>query len=125
LALSRFSSITQPILAKTLNELVNVFESQGNLPQSEGLLAPPKRSKCLNTLTGSLKCGDMSGSTSTDNKSKNKDFVANEVNESNSESSEVTSQDIQPTKKQSKLQVFFFRSILQVEFNHVYSLCNI
>jgi len=99
LALSRFSSITQPILAKTLNDLVDVFESQGNLPQLEGLLAPPKRRKCLNTLTCSLKCGDMSGSTSTENKSKNKDFVANEVNESNSESSEATSQDIQPTKK--------------------------
>jgi hypothetical protein len=45
----------------------------------------------------------MSGFTSTDNKSKDKDFVANEVNESNSESSEVTSQYIQPTKKQSKI----------------------
>jgi hypothetical protein len=33
----------------------------------------------------------MSGSTSIDNKSKDKDFVANEVNESSFESSEVTS----------------------------------
>jgi penicillin V acylase-like amidase (Ntn superfamily) len=32
LVLSRFPSITQPILAKTLNDLVDVFESQGNLP---------------------------------------------------------------------------------------------
>jgi hypothetical protein len=45
----------------------------------------------------------MSGSTSTNNKSKDKEFVASEVNESSSESSEATSQDIQPTKKQSKL----------------------
>jgi len=52
-----------------------------------------------------LKCGDTSGSTSTDNKSKDKDFVASEVNESSFESSEATSQDIQLTKKQSKLQV--------------------
>jgi hypothetical protein len=36
----------------------------------------------------------MSGSTSTDNKSKDKDFVTNEVSESSSKSSEVTSQDI-------------------------------
>jgi hypothetical protein len=34
LALSRFPSITQPILAKTSNDLVDVFESQGNMPQS-------------------------------------------------------------------------------------------
>jgi hypothetical protein len=54
----------------------------------------------------------MSGSTSTNNKSKDKIFVANEVSESSFESSEVTSQDIQPMKKQSKLQIFFFRSIL-------------
>jgi hypothetical protein len=45
----------------------------------------------------------MSGSTSADNKLEDKHFVANEVSESSSESSEVTSQDIQPTKKQSKL----------------------
>jgi hypothetical protein len=45
----------------------------------------------------------MSGSTSTNNKSKDKEFVASEVNESSSESSVATSQDIQPTKKQSKL----------------------
>jgi hypothetical protein len=45
----------------------------------------------------------MSGSTSIDNKSKDKDFVANEISESSSESSEATSQDTQPTKKQSKL----------------------
>jgi transcription antitermination factor NusG len=61
----------------------------------------------------------------TNNKSKDKDFVASEVNESSFESSEATSQDIQSTRKQSKLQVFFFKSILQVEFSHVYSLCNI
>ncbi len=103
LVMSRFPSITQPILAKTLNDLVDVFESQGNLPWSEGLLAPPRRSKHLNTPTSSLKCGDMSGSTSIDNKSKDKDFVANEISESSSESSEATSQDTQPTKKQSKL----------------------
>ncbi len=70
---------------------------------SKGLLAPPRWSKCLNTTTSSLKCGDMSGSTSADNKLEDKHFVANEVSESSSESSEVTSQDIQPTKKQSKL----------------------
>jgi hypothetical protein len=62
--------------------------------QSKGLLAPPKRSKHLNTPTSNLKCGDTSGSTSTDNKSKDKDFVASEVNESSFESSESTSQDI-------------------------------
>jgi hypothetical protein len=112
-------------LATTSNDLVDVFESQGNLLQSKGLLAPPRRNKHLNTPTNNLKCGDMNGSTSIDNKSKDKKFVANEVNESSFESSEVTSQDIQPTKKQSKLQVFFLKSILQVEFSHVYSLCNI
>jgi hypothetical protein len=95
------------------------------LPQSKGLLAPPRQNKHLNTPTSSLKCGDMSGCTSTDNKSKDNFFVASEVNEFSYESSEATSQDIQPTKKQSKLQVFFFKSILQIEFNHVYSLCNI
>ncbi len=42
----------------------------------------------------------MSGSTLTNNKSKGKDFVASEVNESSSESSQATSQDTQPTKKQ-------------------------
>jgi len=73
------------------------------LPQSEGLLAPPKRIKHLNTPTSGLKCDDMNGSTSTDNKSKDKNFVASEVNEFSYESSEATSQDIQPTKKQSKL----------------------
>jgi hypothetical protein len=41
----------------------------------------------------------MNGFTSIDKKSKSKDFVAIEVNES----SEARSQDIQPTKKQSKL----------------------
>ncbi len=61
------------------------------------------RNRNLNTPTSSFKCGDMSGSTSTNNKSKDKEFVASEVNESSSESSEATSQDIQPTKKQSKL----------------------
>jgi transcription antitermination factor NusG len=88
-------------------------------------LASPKWSKDLNTPTSSLKCGDMNGSTSTDKKLKYKDFVVNEVSESSFDSSEARSQDIQPTKKQSKLQVLFFRSILQVEFSHVYSLCNI
>jgi hypothetical protein len=103
LALSRFPSFTQPILAKTSNDLVDVFESQRNLLQSKGLLASPKWSKHLNTPTSSLKCGDMNGSTSTDKKSKSKDFVATEVNELSYESSEARSQDIQPTKKQSKL----------------------
>ncbi len=91
----------------------------------KGLLAPPRWSKCLNTPISSLKCGDTSGSTSTNSKSKDKDFVASEVNESSFESNETTSQDIQLTKNQSKHQVLFFRSILQVEFSHVYSLCNI
>jgi hypothetical protein len=45
-------------------------------------LASPKWSKHLNTATSSLKCGDMSGSTSTNKKSKDKFFVANEVSES-------------------------------------------
>ncbi len=45
----------------------------------------------------------MNGSTSTDKKSKSKDFVATEVNELSYESSEARSQDIQPIKKQSKL----------------------
>jgi hypothetical protein len=45
----------------------------------------------------------MNGSTSAENKLEDKHFVASEVNESSSKSSEVTSQDIQPTKKQSKL----------------------
>jgi hypothetical protein len=112
LALSRFPSITQLILAKASNDLVDVFESQRNQFQSKGLLASPQWSKHLNTPTSNLKYGDMSGSTSTDKKSKDKDFVAIEVNEFNYESSEAKSQDIQPTKKQSKLQVFFFRSIL-------------
>jgi hypothetical protein len=67
----------------------------------------------------------MSGSTSIDKKSKDINFVATKVNEFSYESNEAKSQDIQPTKKQSKLQVFFFRSILQVEFSHVYSLCSI
>jgi hypothetical protein len=69
LALSRFPSITQPIVAKISNDLVDVFESQRNMLQSEGLLASPKWSKHLNTSTNSLKCGDMNGSTSTDKKS--------------------------------------------------------
>jgi hypothetical protein len=42
LVLSRFPSITQPLMAKASNDLVDVFESLRNLPQSEGLLAPPK-----------------------------------------------------------------------------------
>ncbi len=103
LVLSRFPSITQPILAKTSNDLVSVLESQRNLPQLEGLLAPPKWNKRLNTPTSGLKCGDTSGSTSTDYKAKDKDFVASEVGESSFKSSEVTSQDTQPTNKQSKL----------------------
>ncbi len=123
--MSSFPFITQPILAKTSNDLVNVFESQRNLLQSKGLLASPKSCKHLNTPTSSLKCGDMNGSTSTNKKSTDKDSDANEVSESNSKSNEARSQDIQPTNKQSKLQVFFFRSILEVEFSHVYSLCNI
>ncbi len=112
-------------MAKALNDLIDVFESQRNLFQSKGLLASPKWNKHLNTPTSNLKCGDMNGFTSIDKKSKDKYFVATEVNEFSYESNEVKSQDIQPTKKQSKLQVFFFRSILQVEFSHVYSLCNI
>jgi hypothetical protein len=32
LALSRFPSITQPIMAKSSNDLVDVFESQRNMP---------------------------------------------------------------------------------------------
>jgi hypothetical protein len=52
-------------------------------------LASPKWSKHLKTPTSSLKCGDMIGSTSIDKKSKDKDFVANEVSESNYESNEV------------------------------------
>jgi hypothetical protein len=89
LALSRFPSITQPILGKTSNDFVDVFESQRNLPQSKGLLASPKWSKHLNTPTCSLKCGDMNGFTTTNKKLK--DFVANEVSESSSESSEARS----------------------------------
>jgi len=70
-------------LAKASNDLIDVFESQRNLFQSKGLLASPKWSKHLNTPTSNLKCGDMSGSTSTDKKSKDKDFVATKVNELN------------------------------------------
>jgi hypothetical protein len=54
LALSRFPSITQPIMAKISNDLVNVFGSQRNLPQSKGLLASPKWNKHLNTPISSL-----------------------------------------------------------------------
>jgi hypothetical protein len=98
LALSRFPSITQPIIAKTSNDLVDVLENQGNLFRSERLLTPPNRSKHLNTPTSNLKCGDMSGSTSTNYKSKDNIFVANEVSEFSFESNEATSQDLQPTK---------------------------
>ncbi len=77
-------------MAKTSNDLVDVLKSQGNLFWLEGLLTSPKWSKRLNTPTSSLKCGDMSGSTSTNKKSKDNFFVANEVSESSFESSEVT-----------------------------------
>jgi hypothetical protein len=50
-------------MAKISNDLVDVFGSQRNLPQSKALLASPKWSKHLNTPKSNLKCGDMSGST--------------------------------------------------------------
>jgi hypothetical protein len=66
----------------------------------------------------------MTRSTSIDKKSKDKDFVANEVSESSSESNEVITR-YTTNKETIQNSSFFLRSILQVEFSHVYSLCNI
>jgi hypothetical protein len=125
LALSRFPSITQLVLAKASNDLVDFFASQGNLPQLEGLLVPLRQNKHLNTPTSSLKCGDTNGSTSTNNKSKYNNFVASEVNESILNQVKLHHKIYNQQISNPSFMFFFPRSILQVEFNHVYSFCNI
>jgi hypothetical protein len=57
--------------------------SKWNLPWSEVLL-PPKHCECLNILgSNNLKVVDRNESSSINDKSKDKDFVASEVNKSN------------------------------------------